>query len=132
MARRTQDLYIGSRLLSQLAASGVSAAEQSGAVLVFPTDASVNDDNAVVPHRFAFITDYEPAGLAAYVHDAILDSWRTTADAVREWLLKQRWQGDTSALIAAFDRTKDNWLEFYWVGVDYDPRATWGIPQARQ
>lgn len=115
-------MYVGSRLLSQLAAAGVSAAEQTGAQLVFPTDSSVTDDNAVVPHRFAFLTEYESAGVVAHVRDAVMDSWRVTADAVRDWLLRQRWNGDTRSMLDAFERTKDNWLEFYWVGVPYEDK----------
>ncbi|PJF23677.1 MAG: type III-B CRISPR-associated protein Cas10/Cmr2, partial [Phototrophicales bacterium] len=35
-SRRTQDLYVGSRLLSEIALAGVKAAEQAGGSLVFP------------------------------------------------------------------------------------------------
>ncbi len=68
-ARRTQDLYIGSRMLSALAAAGVRAATNSaGFQAIFPApqqgDQFSEADLEGTPHRFAFLSDEAPQVLA--------------------------------------------------------------------
>jgi len=120
--RRTQDLYVGSKLLSQLAAAGVDAAQQTQAELVFPFSKLGDVEAATVPHRFAFITPYEPASVAKHVYDKVMENWDDVTTKVRLWLANQ-FHKDTGDWLDAFERTKDNWIEFYWVAVEYDRDA---------
>lgn len=119
--RRTDDLLAGSKLLSHLASVGVEAARQAGAEMIFPTDVSVDAEQASVPHRFAFVTEYEPGSVANHVHDVLLTAWRDVANTVRDQLIKRKFGSDGDWL-RAFDRpeVRDGWLEFYWVAVDYE------------
>jgi len=119
--RRTADLYVGSKLLSQIAAVGVDAAQQTRANMIFPT--TVNDDDAAsVPHRFAFLTEYEPVAMAAHVRDAVFASWNAVADGVRDFLKEKYLRGAQGDWYDTFERTKDNWLEFYWVALPYEEK----------
>lgn len=114
-ARRTQDLYVGSRLLSVLASAGVTAAQQSGAQMLFPVG-DVAGEETGAPHRFAFLTD-TPDTAARSVEAAINDRWSQIADGVKGWLLDNVGGGQWEWV---FDRQVKNWLEFYWVAVPYE------------
>ncbi len=121
--RRTQDLYVGSRLLSELAQAGVEAALNAHADLLYP--AAVNGRlPASVPNLFAFFTDDQPDSVCEYVEDAVRQRWQEIAGRVRGWLsrnaaqdpkAKDRWED-------AFDRQVNGWLELYWVAVPYNAR----------
>jgi CRISPR-associated protein Cmr2 len=116
-ARRTQDLYVGSRLLSILASAGVNEALRHNGDLIFPV--TINGQlPSSVPHRFAFISASEPASLAGEIENAIRKKWRDIADIVGNWLYKKVGDGEW---VNVFNRQVDNWLEFYWVAVDYKP-----------
>jgi len=121
--RRTQDLYVGSRMLSQLASAGFRAAkDSSGFKPIFPVEIEVkNEKNRLpkgVPHRLAFISEQEPNALAQKVEDAIRDYWVTEyAGKVYDYLLRKgigkgEWE-------STFKRQQENWLECYWVAVPY-------------
>lgn len=124
-ARRTQDLYMGSRMLSTLAGAGVRAAMQSaGFQPIFPVPQQgfmfSDGDLRGTPHRFAFLSDAEPHALAASVEKAIRERWHTQfAKRVKDWLLDTVGSGDW---VSIFDQQSSNWLEFYWVAVPYDEK----------
>ena len=115
-ARRTQDLYVGSHLLSVLASAGVAAAQQSSAQMLFPVSDAHGGDEVSAPHRFAFITE-QPKIAAASVEKAVRGRWGQIADGVKGWLLDNIGGGQWESV---FDRQAYNWLEFYWVAVEYD------------
>lgn len=117
-ARRTQDLYVGSRLLSMIASAGARAALQAGAELIFPAVDAQGNLPSSVPHRFAFISPRED--VAAEVETALHEYWREAiAGTVRRWL-GGLLSGD-AGWTAIFERQVASWLEVYWVGVPYDP-----------
>jgi CRISPR-associated protein Cmr2 len=116
-ARRTQDLFIGSHLLSELATAGVMAASTlSGFEAIFP----VLENGKVkggAPHRFAFLCDDNPTQVAERVETAVKSRWRDGfAFPVRKFVEDATGSGDW---VKAFERQIDNWLEFYWVAVPY-------------
>lgn len=114
-ARRTQDLYVGSRLLSDLAATGIALALSLQADMVFPM---VKDHlPQSVPHRFAFISDREPKTMADAIQDRIESRWKDLANGVKKWLTDS--VGLDTAWHSQFDDQIDKWLEFYWVAVPY-------------
>lgn len=116
--RRTADLHIGSRLLSRLVYAGVKAARDANADLLFPSyGEGMPESPSGLSHRFAFIVIAEPAAVGKAIHDAILTEWGTYASRVYEWLLREVGPGDWEEV---FERSRDNWLEFYWVAVPYD------------
>jgi CRISPR-associated protein Cmr2 len=116
--RRTQDLLVGSWLLSELAKAGVEAAQRAHADLLYPS--IVNGAlPASVPNLFAFLTTEQPRDVAVSVEDAIRERWASFTAAVKDWLARQVGGGGWEA---AFDRQVSNWMELYWVAVKYDPQ----------
>ena len=115
--RRTQDLYLGSWLLSELARAGVLAAASAGSELLYPVADQKGQLPQSVPNLFMFVTEEEPHKICAFVEEAILDRWHEIAGTVRDWLARQIGGG---AWQAQFDNQVSNWLELYWVAVPYE------------
>jgi len=116
-ARRTQDLYVGSRLLSTLAGTGVQAAHHAGAELLFPVFTESGRLPESIPHRFAFLSERDPEQVVKDVEKAIRDHWRDAIAApVRDWLQRNAGPGEWEKV---FDRQVESWLEFYCVAVPY-------------
>ena len=119
-ARRTQDLFVGSRLLSMIASAGVRAAQHAdpNMELLFPIEDDKGDLPLSVPHRFAFLSKEEPVALARAVEQAVNDYWkRKIAGRVRDW---SKAQIKDDSWIGVFDRQVEHWLEVYCVAVPYD------------
>ncbi|KAB2903551.1 MAG: type III-B CRISPR-associated protein Cas10/Cmr2 [Anaerolineae bacterium] len=121
-ARRTQDLYVGSRLLSILASAGVEAVRHyvGDSSLIFPVVLDNGKLPKSVPHRFSFISDQQPTELAQQIEDAIRERWQNIAEQVGQWLYDQIGGGGWEDI---FMKQVTAWLEFYWVAVDYDSNA---------
>ncbi len=117
-ARRTQDLYVGSRMLSELAAAGVrAAAALPGHKPVFPMPGPSGALPASVPHRFAFVSSAEPQAGARTVREAVEREWRERfVEPVRRWLRQQIGGG---AWESEYDAQANSWLEFNWAAVPY-------------
>lgn len=118
-ARRTQDLYVGSRLLSILASAGVEAVRNrvGDSSLLFPVVLDSGNLPKSVPHRFSFISDQQSTELAQQIEDAIRERWQDVANAVGHWLYQKVGGGEWEDV---FRRQVESWLEFYWVAVPYD------------
>lgn len=114
-ARRTQDLYVGSRLLSSIAAAGVRAAHQAHADVLFPALHNGEPPKAT-PHRFAFLTEDDPAAAAEYITEALRTQWQDHARRVRAYLERKIGGGHWTEV---FDRQVEDWLEIHWVAVEY-------------
>jgi CRISPR-associated protein Cmr2 len=116
-ARRTQDLFIGSHLLSELATAGVMAASAlPGFKAIFPVLEN-GEVKGGAPHRFAFLCEANPARVAERVETAVKSRWRDGfAFPVRKFVEDAAGGEDW---VKTFERQIDNWLEFYWVAVPY-------------
>jgi CRISPR-associated protein Cmr2 len=120
-ARRTADLLVGSRTLSELAKTGVTAIKGlPGFQPIFPFVDSGGNLPKGVPHKFSFVLETkDPAEIAETVKTAIDEKWKTAfVNPVREEL-KKAW-GENGKWAAIFDRQSANWMEFYWVAISYD------------
>ena len=109
--RRTQDLYVGSRILSELAAAGWNAAAASpGFQAIFPVPLLNKTLPKGVPHRLSFVSNGAPDEVAEVVWTAVQNRWNAIADKVRD---------ETEILIqggewvSLFNRQKQGWIEFY-------------------
>lgn len=114
-ARKTQDLYVGSRLLSVLASAGVEAAHQAGGSLLFPV-ITRGEAPATTPHRFAFLSADEPEGVAEFAARAIQDRWAAITNAAGDYLFRAVGGGDW---VDIYQRQAQSWLEIHWVAVPY-------------
>lgn len=117
-ARRTQDLYVGSRMLSELASAGIQQARKDPSFKpIFPM--IVNDRlPRGVPHRFAFLADSDPQTLAIAVERAIRQAWVDQfVNPVGNWLVNIVGEGEWADV---YERQTANWLEFQRVAVPYN------------
>ncbi len=119
-ARRTQDLFIGSYILSELASAGVTAASTlTHFKAIFPLVEN-GQVHGGAPHRFAFLCDEHPQIAAGVVQSAVQTRWLVGfADPVFRLLQHAVGSGEWQA---TFERQKTSWQEFYWAAVEYDPR----------
>ena len=122
-ARRTQDLWHGSRMLSYLSWVGATAAEDYG-TLIFP---ALGDSANSIPNRFVLKTADDPADVASQIEDRIQSEWRdaigykTLTFFENNYLSKMKLHDD-NIWQRIWHRQLDTWLEFYWVAVPYpDP-----------
>ncbi|MEP7285378.1 MAG: type III-B CRISPR-associated protein Cas10/Cmr2 [Chloroflexota bacterium] len=117
-SRRTQDLFVGSRILSMIAQAGVRSAQAYSVDLLFPATTADNVLPHSVPHRFAFTSHEAPDTIAPAVEIALHQHWELEiAGRVRDWLKSEIGDG---AWVDIFDRQIERWLEVYWVAVPYD------------
>jgi CRISPR-associated protein Cmr2 len=116
-ARRTQDLFVGSYILSALARAGITEARKlPGFKPIFPVIDQAVSERAGVPHRFAFLCDADPKSAAERVRTAIQMEWlQAFADPVFRFVTKAVGEGDWQA---TFERQKLNWMEFYWASIE--------------
>lgn len=130
-ARRTQDLWHGSRMLSHLARTGVEMVMSLDDDLVFPDkllfeveDEGFSDKKqASVPNRFMFITD-NPDSAADKVEKAIRDEWyRIAEETKREFARYVRHgnfiKGKEGLWEQIWERQVEHWLEFYWAATPF-------------
>jgi len=117
-ARRTQDLFIGSYLLSELASAGVLVvSEYSSFKPIFPLVEN-GQVKGGAPHRFAFLCDDDPYQVAEKVQSAIKSRWQQGfVQPVGQLVWDAIGDGEWGKI---FERQATNWMEFYWVAVPYD------------
>ncbi len=116
-ARRTQDLFMGSRVLSVLVQAGLYAV-QPPAIVIYP---SIVRDDLNSPNRFLVHCpgDVEKAEtLAQDIHDAIYKQWFYIADETRQMFELPPPKGVGIAINAdIWKRQVKHWLEIYRVSV---------------
>lgn len=118
-ARRTQDLWLGSEMLSRLAKVGLDAATASGAEAVFPVRVNGGWPESV-PNRFMVTcAPGQAATVATAIESAVQGAWQRTADEVRTWLAT-RCQGSPWGDV--WTRQGAIWLETYWAAWPWDGR----------
>ena len=127
-ARRTQDLWVGSQLLSHLARIGVeAAADFSNSEVFYPVQVN-NRWPQSIPNRFVFAV---PAGqgekVGPEVAVAVRQAWVDVARQVYEYFAglapEAGWE-------AAWERQVEVWLETYWVAWPWD-RMDYGAAYRR-
>lgn len=127
-ARRAQDLWRGSCLLSDLIRSGMKVAQQTGAELIYPVPGALEGtDGGGLPNKFvARCPDVDTARKAAEeAANAIKSEWHTRAEGVRDYLQR--------TLHAAIDNSiwtrqtnPDHLLEIYWAVVPWSDDQPYG------
>jgi CRISPR-associated protein Cmr2 len=105
-ARRTQDLYAGSYLLSQVAHVAARAADGE---LVYPAPEVLKDFQANVPNKFVTIVD-NPHDAAYKARKAAEDQWRIFSNTA----LARLPDNNNRELKDIWERQWNHHLEFYW------------------
>ncbi|NMC20537.1 MAG: type III-B CRISPR-associated protein Cas10/Cmr2, partial [Thermogutta sp.] len=120
-ARRTRDLWFGSRLLSELSRAAAQAVKDAGGELIFPADLEVPADrktSGVANVILAELPENDPARVAADAKGAVGRKWGEFRDeaynAVSACIRKKIW-----------DDQADDVIEFYaaWVTRSNDYQA---------
>lgn len=121
-ARRTQDLWHGSQMLSYLAEAGTRWVMNNGCELIFPDPNLLNHANNSIPNRFMFTTEGNPADIAKDLERAINNAWQMVAAGTADYfddLAGAAGFHDPSQWRTIWLRQVNSWLEFYWIGVPY-------------
>ncbi|GAB4440162.1 MAG: type III-B CRISPR-associated protein Cas10/Cmr2 [Anaerolineae bacterium] len=116
-ARRTQDLWMGSQVLSALARAGLNKALALGATPIYPVQIDGGWPESL-PNRFVISA---PAGrgkdFGEKIAAAINDEWIGAAGTTKSFFTglagAEAWQD-------IWDRQVGEWLEMYWVAWSWD------------
>lgn len=123
-ARRTQDLWTGSQLLSALAAVGIGEAERrlaDGGRFVYPAkiDGQWPQD---LPNHFALLLPQgQGAELGAHIEEAVQSAWFHATSKVRDTFFARL--VDQDGWQTTWERQVADWLETYWVAYDGSDEA---------
>jgi CRISPR-associated protein Cmr2 len=111
-ARRTQDLYAGSHILSELSRAAVQAA---GGKLVYPVPEMVSRSEASVPNKFVTIVD-DPQEAARHAREAVKRRWQHSPDSFEQKALKsdRLLNVEDDQFTTIWNRQLAHHLEFYW------------------
>ncbi|HRK27390.1 MAG TPA: type III-B CRISPR-associated protein Cas10/Cmr2 [Chitinophagales bacterium] len=118
-ARKTQDLYAGSRILSELCKTGIRKAQSYQAEIIFPyIDADFNNTKSL-PNRFlAIVPKHETMSFAKIgeaIEKAVREKWEFDADNILAKLLSEGKIKDISTIKNDFDAQIADHLEIYWI-----------------
>lgn len=115
-ARRTQDLYQGSRILSYLAGQGLSKLPD-GCEAIYPRIDNIAATESI-PNRFVLSTDTDDGKTAAShakkVETAIRGAWHDLSVACMQYVGDLYSGGNDVVFRDIWKRQQDAWLECYW------------------
>ncbi len=125
-ARRTQDLWAGSRLLSDIMKPALDAAPREG--ILFPYRGAAGEWPDSLPNRAVILTpEGQGKATAEAMATAARGRWTTTATAVHDWFARRVENTFTPAADwdwrEIWDRQVKDWLEVYWVVYPWDEAA---------
>ncbi|MEM6284771.1 MAG: type III-B CRISPR-associated protein Cas10/Cmr2 [Chloroflexota bacterium] len=119
-ARRTQDLFLGSRMLSHLAKAGLKEINGlDGCKLVYPGYNPGNEKDSY-PNRFVFTCNGDEGAIREVVKAvelAMHGEWQQVARNTERYFAKLAGSDDGAEWAEIWARQVDNWLEFYWAAV---------------
>lgn len=130
-ARRTKDLYVGSRMLNTLAVAAVEAATATTKFKsIFPFVENKEVYQSVSSHVFSFIADDAPETVADIVQRALVECWEEKfAKPVFKRLKKAldgtgtTWETTFQRQVKPFSPNGHGWMDFYWVAVKYEGKS---------
>ncbi|MCS6774832.1 MAG: type III-B CRISPR-associated protein Cas10/Cmr2 [Thermoflexales bacterium] len=124
-ARRTSDLFVGSRILSELATAAARAIGEQN--LVYPASLSTDAPNQLV----ALVPADVARSHAEAARQALLDRWRELAQSAWDALARlSAWSVNDVALRDTWQRQRDTFWEIYWAAAPL--RAPNGYAEAYQ
>lgn len=115
-ARRTQDLWIGSWLLSHLSKRALSVAKLADCAIVLPAPLSDSPDSAIADtpnHFLARLTSDSPKNIAGMIEGAVQSEWSRIGKCVKD----KFFQNVDDVL---WTRQMTAFLEVYWAIVEDD------------
>jgi CRISPR-associated protein Cmr2 len=122
-ARRTQDLWQGSRILSYLASAGVRASQDPLASIIYPIITAEQTDN--IPNRIVVLWNGDEAGAikqAKRIETAIRNTWHEISENTLHYFNKNLSVEEANEIGKIWKRQEETWLECYWVVTPYDDK----------
>lgn len=128
-ARRTQDLWQGSRILSYLAGEGIryalEQADKGLAEVIYPSINRSSPDN--IPNRLVvrWLGDSSSAAeCARSMEHAVRRAWQTMSENTLHYFISNLKSDDGRKTVSdIWQRQQDTWLECYWVVTPYAEAA---------
>lgn len=124
-ARKTRDLWAGSKLLSDISRDAAAALKKAGADLVFPPLSALEDEGVAVANKLVAIsTDADPAALAAEARAAAVKRLNTFLGDAKKAAQDRGVRNGIDWALA--QKQADGFLEFYaawWPLADDSPEV---------
>ncbi len=126
-ARRTQDLWQGSRILSYLASAGVHyAMKQPQSEIIYPSITSNQTDN--IPNRIVVRWLGDDTGAeqcAKEMEEAIRGAWQTLSANTMRYFTDSLERNESENVVRIWQEQEKNWLECYWVVLPENPEKSY-------
>jgi CRISPR-associated protein Cmr2 len=125
-ARRAADLFVGSRILAQLAVAASKALTSAGGDLIYPADLAAGD----APNKLVVRLPFERADAAARAaRDSLWDAWRALAQEARTRLARLDPSPD-AAWEEIWERQIGRLWEVYWASARMEEDTASGYREA--
>ncbi|MCS6846434.1 MAG: type III-B CRISPR-associated protein Cas10/Cmr2 [Anaerolineae bacterium] len=124
-ARRAADLYVGSKILSQLAKAAAQSIEQQGGDLVYPASPDGDAPNVIV----ARVPAENAKQIAQAARQALIDEWRRIGKTAQDRLT--RWGVTDDTFNAIWERQMGHVWEVFWVAAEERPDYRHAYERAR-
>ncbi|MFZ2517598.1 MAG: type III-B CRISPR-associated protein Cas10/Cmr2, partial [Anaerolineae bacterium] len=113
-ARRTSDLFVGSRILVQLAQAAAQAIQQAGGSLIYPAPLAHGHLPGDVPNKLVARVLWTTAeDVGKHAQDALLKSWQGQAESA-ERFLRQQTPAPDELWETIWQRQRDHFWDIYW------------------
>lgn len=110
-ARRTSDLFMGSRILVQMAQAAANAIREAGGSLIYPAPLADGTFPSDVPNKLVARVPDSAAAVAA--QQALLQRWRDLAGSAEKFLRQQTPAAD-ALWETIWQRQRDHFWDIYW------------------
>jgi CRISPR-associated protein Cmr2 len=114
-ARRTSDLFMGSRILVQMAQAAADAIQKTGGILIYPAPVENEQLPNDIPNKLVARVASAAAPQAA--QQALLDLWRNLADSAEKFLRQQTPPPD-ALWETIWQRQRDHFWNIYWAAAE--------------
>lgn len=108
-ARRTKDLFAGSKILAELARSAAEAIREANGRLVFPAEEVLENEMEGLPNKLVAIVS-DPHQAAEKAKARSIAKWHDFAETARKNLVDI----NDDEFVRIWRRQRDDHLEFYW------------------
>lgn len=132
-ARRTHDLFQGSRILSYLAGKGLDEAETytDTVDIIYPMrdEKTISDIYASIPNRLLLEfngTEEQAIACATTIKEAIEVAWYKISENTRNHFLKYVADGEHQTVNDIWQEQEANWLECYWTVSEFNDSISYG------
>jgi len=114
-ARRTSDLFMGSRILVQMAQATAAAIQRAGGFLIYPAPLANEQLPDDIPNKL--VARVASAAVADAAQQALLKRWRELADSAEKFL-RQQTPAPDALWETIWQRQRDHFWDIYWAAAE--------------